>query len=95
MLQKGFKNNEEVQFAVSKIIKESGVEIEEEAAEYLLSTILEELETAVNVEESEVKCPVELRVYEPQGEFSGLLNGKVNHNISRSIYILRFCTEWY
>ncbi|MCK4347280.1 MAG: hypothetical protein KAW47_01570, partial [Thermoplasmatales archaeon] len=86
MLQKAFQNNEQVQFALSKIIKESGIELEEEAAEYLLSSILDELEKAVNLEQSEVKSHVELRVYDSQGEFTGLLNGEVEHGISRSVY---------
>ncbi|RZN36947.1 MAG: PKD domain-containing protein [Methanophagales archaeon ANME-1-THS] len=86
MLQDTFKNNEEVQYALSKIIKEAGVTIEEAEIDILVSSILEELGTSVNLEESQEKSPVELQVYDSTKNFTGIYNGKVEHGLPQSMY---------
>ena len=91
MLQKAFRNNEQLQFELSKIIKGLGTD----ATEDLVFSIVNELENAVNLERSEVKSPVELRVYDSRGAVTGLLNGEVEHGISRSVYYKRTVTIFY
>jgi hypothetical protein len=86
MLQEAFQNNEPFQFALSKIIKECGVEIEEAIAEDIAMRILNELEQAVDFKQIEAKSPVEVQVYGSQGEVTGLLSGAVEHGIPRSLY---------
>ena len=86
MLQEAFHNNEQVLFLLSKAIKECGVEIEEEVSEEIAIRILNELEKTINLEQAKVKSPVELRVYDLQGKTTGLINGQVEHGISRSVY---------
>ncbi|MCL0098397.1 hypothetical protein M1O16_00820, partial [Dehalococcoidia bacterium] len=91
MLQKAFRNNEQLQFELSKIIKELGTD----ATEDLVFSIVNELENVVNWERSEVKSPVELRVYDSRGAVTGLLNGEVKHGISRSVYYNGTVTIFY
>jgi Tol biopolymer transport system component len=86
MLQKAFQNNENLQFALSKIIKECGVEIEEAVAEDIAMHIRNELEHAVDFKQIEAKSPVEVQVYGSHGEVTGLLSGTVEHGIPRSLY---------
>ena len=86
ILQNVFQSNEWRQFVFSKIIKASGIKIEEYVAEHLIVYIQDMIEKAVNLKQIEVKCPVELRVYDSQDEVTGLLNGTVFHGISRSVY---------
>ena len=86
MLQKVFKNDKQIQFLSSKIIKESGVAIEKKIAEDVATCILNELDKVVSLEQIKVNSPVELRVYDSRGEVTGLLTGGVEHGISRSVY---------
>ena len=86
LLQKLFKNKAGVQFLLSKAIKECGVQIEEAVAEDIAKGILNELEKIVNMTQAMVKSPVELRVRDSLGNITGLLNGKVEHGISASVY---------
>jgi hypothetical protein len=86
LLQKLFKNNEQAQFLLSKAVKECGVQIEEAVAEDVAKGIIDELEKIVNMTQAMVKSPVELRVHDSLGNTTGLLNGKVEHGISTSVY---------
>jgi len=86
MLQEALQNNDQLQFLVSKAIKECGVEIEEEVAEDIVTGIMNELERAINLQQAKVESPVELRVRDSQADTTGLLNGEVEHGISRSVY---------
>lgn len=94
MLQKIFQNNEQIQFTISRIIKESGVEIEERTIEFLSSSIMGELENII-LKQSSVKCPVELHVSDSQGRVTGLLNGEVKHEIPMSVYYNGTVTIFY
>ena len=76
-------------------MKESGVEIEESVAKGVATRVWNNLEKTVNLKQSEVKSPVELRVYDSQGDVTGLLNGEVEHEISRSVYNNKTVTIFY
>jgi len=76
-------------------VKESGVEIEESVAKGVATRVWNNLEKTVNLKQSEVKSPVELRVYDSQGDVTGLLNGEVEHEISRSVYNNKTVTIFY
>jgi hypothetical protein len=85
ILQEAF-NSEQIQFALSRIIKEAGVDITGEIADEIASKILDELTNALSLEQAEAKSPVELRAYDSEGNLVGLINGQVEHKITRSIY---------
>ena len=85
MLQDIFQN-EQAQFILSKMIKESGVQLGGKVAEDLVNLIIDGLKNVVNVEQSKVKSPVELRVYDSHNRATGLLNGKASQGIPMSFY---------
>ena len=82
IMQKAFQNNEQLQWALSKVLKAYlGMRAEEVAA-----GIVDELCTAIDSLQSIAESPVELRVYDSQGNATGLFSGEVRHGISRSVY---------
>ncbi len=74
------------QFFLSRGLKYGAEWLSEEVAEEVASLILDELGKSVDLIESQLKSPVELLVYDSQGNAAGLLNGQVEHAIPRSMY---------
>ena len=81
-LQTLFKNNEDLQFHLSHALKKAGVE----AAERLSKEILDELCKLFPSRIYKGFSPIELRVRDSQEQITGLINGEVRHEISRSFY---------
>jgi hypothetical protein len=84
MLNKAFAS-EELQWALSKIIKDVAVGIEQKKAEDLLNFILNELRS-FTLKLTNVECPVEVQVYDSQGKVTGVINQQVKHEIPMSFY---------
>jgi len=90
-IQEVFKNNEALQFYLSKALKEiavvEGAEWLSEKAEELSEKIVDELSKRFESYISEKLSPVELRIYDSRGKITGVINGTARHGISRSFYI--------
>jgi len=78
--------SQEWQWALSDVIKESVEEITKEELIDIVNSITDEAIRRINVLETEVKSPVELRVYDSQDRATGLVNGEVKCRISCSFY---------
>jgi hypothetical protein len=74
------------QFFLSRSLKYGAEWLSEEVAGEVASLILDELGKSIDHIESELKSPVELLVYDSQGNATGLFNGQVKHGIPRSTY---------
>jgi len=82
VLQGIFANNEALQFHLSQALKrivtwETG---------WLSNKILNELSKQFQSDTYTEFSPVELRVYDSEGKTTGVMNGSVRHEISRSFY---------
>jgi len=73
------------QFFLSKSLKYGANWLSEEVAEEVALLIIDALEKGINSIESQVRSPVELRVYDSQGNATGLFNGQIEHGIPRSM----------
>jgi len=93
-LQRVFRN-EKIQYLASKIIKEIGADIGEEVAKEVATRIWDQLKRTDDLQQSEAKSPVELRVYDSQGRITGLLKGKVANEILGSVYYNETVTIFY
>ncbi|MEI9476509.1 MAG: Ig-like domain-containing protein [Deltaproteobacteria bacterium] len=79
-------SSEETKWALSRIIKEAVVQIEESAVEDIINSIVGESKNTVNFEKAQLQSPCEIRVYDSQRNITGLVNGDVKSEISRSVY---------
>jgi len=90
IVQKIFENNKALQFYIMKAIKEiavvEGMEWLSKKAEGLSEKIVNELSQRFESCIYEKHSPVELRVYDSKGKITGVVNGTVRHEISRSFY---------
>jgi len=82
VLQGIFRNNEALQFHLSHALKQ----LVTWETEWLSSKFLDELSKQFPAEDYKAFSPVELRVYDSEGKFTGVMNGSVRHEISRSFY---------
>lgn len=79
--------NEEIQFILSKEIKQAVVQfVEETVVENIINSLIDELTGIMNSEDVRLQSPAELKVFDSQGRVTGLANGKVVSEIPRSIY---------
>jgi len=79
----------EGQFYISKIAKESFVYLESEGIEWVAEEAPEFMFDSIEgflYEQIQLKSPGELRVFDSQGNVTGLVNGVINEEIPNSIY---------
>ena len=62
------------------------MQIGESVVDQLINSIIDESKNKVNFEQAQLKSPCEIRVYDSQGNTTGLVNGEVKSEISRSVY---------
>jgi hypothetical protein len=86
MIKKLFKDKQ-VQFTLSKMIKEGVSEIESKVVDKMIEETIKSLQNDVIITEYQVHSPVELRVYDLDGNVTGLINGVVYNEIPMSIYM--------
>jgi len=77
---------------IKEIIKETGGKVSEELASRIVDEMVNIIHKAINLNKIEMKCPVELRVYDSEGKVTGLVDGKIKNEIPMSFYRNRTVT---
>ena len=95
VIQSLFSDNAALQVYVSNFIAEYGGWLGEQAAEDLAKSIWNWLGGQLSYERTTVHSPVEPRVYSSSGELTGLLKGKVKHDITMSVYSQETITVYF
>jgi hypothetical protein len=92
-LQETFKS-QELQSQLIRIIRQSGLEIEEDFLLEVVNEITNELGNGINWLAVQARCPVEIIAVNGQAT-TGILNGSVMHEISESYYANRTITAFF
>ena len=81
-----YVSSEELQWALSKVIKEAVPTIAEQLATDFVTAVVDKVLSMVSTLEVELHSPGELRVYDSVGQVAGLVNGSVVCQIPQSMY---------
>ena len=87
MLTKVFRDNETMQWAVSKVMKEAAVSLEEKLVESLARKIAEAAGWCDNSLSVSVECPVELKVTDIEGRKYGVEGGALVKTMPMATYL--------